>query len=43
MSIGHSPDVQSFLPDTRKATKDISKEDLQEAKRRIEGSLTPDK
>ena len=43
MSIGHSPGIQQFLPDTRKLAKDISKEDLDEAQRRIEGSLAPAK
>ena len=41
MSIGHSPDEPQFTPDMRKAEKDISMEERQEAKRRIEGSLAP--
>lgn len=43
MSIGHSPDVPQFAPDQRKDEKDISNEERQEAKRRIEGSLAPKK
>ena len=43
MSIGHSPDEPQFKPDMRKDEKDISNEDRQEAKRRIEGSLAPTK
>lgn len=43
MSIGHSPDEPQFTPDMRKADKDVSHEDRQEAKRKIEGSLAPEK
>ena len=43
MSIGHSPDQPQFTPDMRKEEKDISNEERQDAKRRIEGSLAPRK
>ena len=42
MSIGHHPSVGSYKPDMKKDEKDITVEDRQEAKRRIEGSLAPD-
>ena len=42
MSIGHHPSVESYKPDMKKDEKDITVEDRQEAKRRIEGSLAPD-
>lgn len=40
MSVGHSPDVPQFVPDLPKR-ENISKEEMQAAKRRIEGSLAP--
>ena len=43
MSIGHSPNEPQFTPDMRKDAKDVSNEERQEAKRRIEGSLAPNK
>ena len=43
MSIGHSPGEPQFTPDMRKADKDVSNEDRQEAKRKIEGSLAPER
>ena len=43
MSIGHSPHVESYKPDMKKAEEHITMEDRQEAKRRIEGSLAPDR
>ena len=43
MSIGHSPNVESYGPDMKKAEENITMEDRQEAKRRIEGSLAPDR
>jgi len=43
MSIGHSPDTPQFTPDMRKDPENITMEDRQEAKRRIEGSLAPAK
>jgi hypothetical protein len=42
MSIGHHPSVGSYKPDMKKDEADITVEDRQEAKRRIEGSLAPD-
>ncbi|KAG8526709.1 uncharacterized protein KY384_008138 [Bacidia gigantensis] len=42
MSIGHSPEQEQHLPDMRKKEENITAEDRQEAKRRIEGSLAPD-
>ncbi|KAK4936372.1 phosphatidylserine decarboxylase [Elasticomyces elasticus] len=39
MSIGHSPDVESYKPDMKKDEGDITAQDRQDAKRRIEGSL----
>ncbi|PGH23110.1 phosphatidylserine decarboxylase [Polytolypa hystricis UAMH7299] len=41
MSIGHSPGTPQYTPDMRKAEENITLEDKQEAKRRIEGSLAP--
>ncbi len=40
MSIGHSPNRASHLPDMRRI--DPTHEERQDAKRRIEGSLAPD-
>jgi phosphatidylserine decarboxylase len=39
MSIGHHPSAGAFTPDMKKDEKNITMEDRQEAKRRIEGSL----
>ncbi|EAW09922.1 putative phosphatidylserine decarboxylase Psd2 [Aspergillus clavatus NRRL 1] len=41
MSIGHSPKVPQFEPDMRKPSEQVSRQELQDAKRRIEGSLAP--
>lgn len=41
MSIGHSPDEPQFEPDMRKEEENVTIEEKQEAKRRIEGSLAP--
>ncbi len=41
MSVGHSPDIPQFEPDLPKKTEEISVEEMQAAKRRIEGSLAP--
>ncbi|KAL5336126.1 phosphatidylserine decarboxylase-domain-containing protein [Aspergillus crustosus] len=41
MSVGHSPDVPQFEPDLPKRPEDVSLEEMQAAKRRIEGSLAP--
>ena len=41
MSVGHHPDQPQFAPDMRKKEENITNEERQEAKRRIEGSLTP--
>lgn len=43
MSVGHSPDVEAYKPDMKKAEENITMEERQEAKRRIEGSLAPDR
>ena len=42
MSVGHDPKSGPYRPDMRKDEKNITMEDRQEAKRRIEGSLAPD-
>lgn len=39
MSIGHHPDSGQHTPDMRKADSEITSEQREEAKRRIEGSL----
>lgn len=41
MSVGHRPDIPQFEPDMPKKSEDISLEEMQSAKRRIEGSLAP--
>ncbi|KAL4931066.1 putative phosphatidylserine decarboxylase Psd2 [Aspergillus undulatus] len=41
MSVGHSPDIPQFEPDLPKKPEDVSLEEAQAAKRRIEGSLAP--
>ncbi|KAL3453259.1 phosphatidylserine decarboxylase-domain-containing protein [Aspergillus insuetus] len=41
MSVGHHPDVHQFEPDLPKRPEDVSLEEMQAAKRRIEGSLAP--
>ncbi|KAJ5367784.1 Phosphatidylserine decarboxylase-related protein [Penicillium brevicompactum] len=41
MSVGHSPDIPQHEPDMPKKAENITAEDMQEAKRRIEGSLAP--
>lgn len=43
MSIGHRPDVEPYRPDMKKDASEVTQEDRQEAKRRIEGSLAPDR
>ena len=42
MSIGHHPDEPQYAPDMRKDSENVTLEERQEAKRRIEGSLAPD-
>ena len=42
MSIGHHPDQGQFTPDMRKNSENVTLEERQEAKRRIEGSLAPE-
>lgn len=42
MSIGHRPEVSPHRPDMKKDESEITNEERQEAKRRIEGSLAPD-
>jgi hypothetical protein len=39
MSVGHDPKSGPYRPDMRKDEENITTEDRQEAKRRIEGSL----
>ncbi len=39
MSIGHHPASGAYTPDMKKDEENITMEDRQEAKRRIEGSL----
>ncbi|CAG7943119.1 unnamed protein product [Penicillium salamii] len=41
MSVGHSPDIPQHEPDMPKKAENITAEEMQEAKRRIEGSLAP--
>ncbi len=41
MSIGHSPEQSQYTPDMRKKDENVTQEERQEAKRRIEGSLAP--
>ncbi|MCJ1311793.1 phosphatidylserine decarboxylase [Agyrium rufum] len=43
MSIGHHPDQPQHTPDMRKAEENVTNEERQEAKRRIEGSLAPER
>lgn len=40
MSVGHSPEIPQFEPDFPKK-ESVTLEDMQAAKRRIEGSLAP--
>lgn len=39
MSIGHSPDQPQHAPDMRKKEENVTQDEREEAKRRIEGSL----
>ena len=39
MSIGHSPDQAAHTPDMKK--ENVTREEREDAKRRIEGSLAP--
>ena len=41
MSVGHHPGQPQFAPDMPKKDENITQEDRQEAKRRIEGSMAP--
>lgn len=41
MSVGHSPDIPQHEPDMPKKAENVTAEEMQEAKRRIEGSLAP--
>ena len=43
MSIGHHPQQGQYEPDMRKNEADITDSDKAEAKRRIEGSLAPER
>lgn len=38
MSVGHTPEHPQYAPDQRKDAKDVTEQDKQEAKRRIQGS-----
>lgn len=42
MSLGHRPDAEPHTPDMKKAESEVTNQERQEAKRRIEGSLAPD-
>lgn len=42
MSVGHHPNQSPYTPDMRKDEENVTLEERQEAKRRIEGSLAPD-
>ncbi|KAF7588492.1 hypothetical protein BBP40_005660 [Aspergillus hancockii] len=41
MSVGHHPDIPEFEPDLPKQAENVTAEEMQAAKRRIEGSLAP--
>jgi phosphatidylserine decarboxylase len=41
MSVGHSPEIPQFEPDMPKKAEKVTLEEMQAAKRRIEGSLAP--
>ena len=41
MSVGHHPGQPQFAPDMPKKDENITLEERQEAKRRIEGSMAP--
>jgi phosphatidylserine decarboxylase len=43
MSIGHSPHVEPHRPDMKKEQSEVTDLERAEAKRRIEGSLAPDR
>lgn len=43
MSIGHHPQAKQHTPDMRKNDADITESEKAEAKRRIEGSLAPER
>ena len=43
MSVGHSPEQSQYAPDMRKKDENITAEEREEAKRRIEGSLSSDR
>jgi phosphatidylserine decarboxylase len=40
MSIGHHPTQPQYTPDMRKKQEDITESEIEDAKRRIEGSNT---
>lgn len=42
MSIGHHPQQGQHTPDMRKKDENVTQEERQDAKRRIEGSLAPE-
>ncbi|PLB53391.1 hypothetical protein P170DRAFT_349459 [Aspergillus steynii IBT 23096] len=41
MAVGHSPEIPQFEPDMPKKRENLTAEEIQAAKRRIEGSLAP--
>lgn len=41
MSVGHHPQQAQHTPDMRKKDENVTQEERQDAKRRIEGSLAP--
>lgn len=43
MSIGHHPASEAYTPDMKKDEENITMQDRQEAKRRIEGSLAAER
>jgi phosphatidylserine decarboxylase len=43
MSIGHSPHVSPHKPDMKKDQSEVTDREREEAKRRIEGSLAPER
>ena len=43
MSIGHSPHVDPHKPDMKKDNSQVTESERAEAKRRIEGSMAPER
>lgn len=42
MSLGHSPGVEPHKPDMKKAESEVTAQEKEEARRRIEGANAPD-